>query len=142
MKNWDKEILIDGIPIDSVEWKETQFHYDDRIVKDLCNAILINAISDWRNIRMKEKGKSNTFLNKFTADKRASVIRFFESTFFENIVDVLFTGANSDAILDRIREIGPGRLTEANYGTSWKKHQKRNCIVDHNKPKRKRSGTA
>ena len=84
---WEsKKVLINGVPIEEIPLREAAIHYDDDIVKDLCGAIMCQAIRDWHEF--KKRNATVVISNKETVTRK-EVSEFFNSTFCGNILSLI-----------------------------------------------------
>lgn len=113
--NWEKEILYNGIPIEEVPMRMAAIHFDDEIVKDLCGAVMCQAIRDWHE--MKEKGLIMMGDRNDEIVYRGELVRYFNGSFCGNILSLIFAPhvdigtavRNMDRYPVKKRQLGWGR---------------------------------
>jgi len=76
----DKEILVDGIPIEEVPIRKMAVHWDDDVLKTVCHAIIFQAIIDWKELEKVDKTKKR-FRKKTYNDKRNELKDFFRGSY-------------------------------------------------------------
>lgn len=83
-----REILFNGVPIEEVPFNEAAIHYDDSVVKDLCGAIICQAVRDWHEI--KRQGSIYIEAHGKEIVYRAEVMNFFNSTYCCDMLALIF----------------------------------------------------
>lgn len=115
----DKEFYYRGVLIEEIPSKETLMHYDDAIIKRLVYAVMCQALKDWEGLNRggikrntAQKGESTIF--------RAEVVKFFNSTFCRDILNIIVPDVDTeDAIKSmskypiKIQQLGWERGTHA-----------------------------
>lgn len=84
----DKEINVNGIPLEKIPMKEAAIHFDDKVVKKLAYAVVFQAVQDWEKLN---RGGVKRYVA--TAETyvlyRAEMKKFFNSTFFGDLLVVV-----------------------------------------------------
>lgn len=114
----EKQILINGSPIEKIPMKNCAIHYDDRIVQILAMQIAIKAAQDWK--RLNRKGREEkVHLSGGMHLYRAEVAEFFNSSFFGEIIEVILPGVSQEEAVESLTNLdfskgvltlGPGRF--------------------------------